>query len=121
MSLSRGELYTILSNSEKSCKKGSIVAIVKGTKADVAIKAIKKIRAKLRYSVKNIALDLSPSMAKIARECFPDALQVIDRFHVQKLINEALQDTRVRYRWWAHSVNLEKKQGVKPLETNINR
>ena len=48
-------------------------------------------------------------MAKIARECFPYALQVIDHFHVQKLINEALQDTRVRYRWWAHSVNLEEK------------
>ena len=65
----------------------------------MVIKAIKKIRAKLRYIVKNIALDLSSSMAKMARECFPNALQVIDRFHVQKLINEAIQDTRVRYRW----------------------
>ena len=114
-SLSKGELYTILSNSDKNCKKGSIVAIVKGTKADVVIDAIKKIKAKLRYSVKNIALDLSPSMAKIARECFPWARQVIDRFHVQKLINEALQDTRVKYRWWAHSIDLGEKDRCKRI------
>jgi len=79
----------------------------------VVIKAIKKIKAKLRYSVKNIALDLSPSMAKIAREYFPCARQVIDRFHVQKLINEALQDTRIKYRWWAHSIDLEEKEKCK--------
>ncbi|MFR9574018.1 MAG: transposase [Rikenellaceae bacterium] len=112
-SLSQGELYTILSNSSRGCKKGSIIAIVKGTKAETVIKAIEKIRAKLRHGVTKIALDLSQSMALIAKSCFPNAIQVIDRFHVQKLINEAVQDTRVQFRWWAQSIDSKTKQECK--------
>lgn len=112
-SLSKGELYTVVSNADKRCQKGSIVAIVKGTKADSVIKAVSKIRAILRNDVKYIALDLSPSMAKIAKTCFPNAVQVIDRFHVQKLINEAVQDTRIKYRWWAHEIDLKEKERCK--------
>lgn len=40
-------------------------------------------------------------MYSIARQSFPKALQVIDRFHVQKLMYEALQDLRIQYRWQA--------------------
>ena len=37
----------------------------------------------------------------IARKCFPHATQVSDRFHVQRLMNEAINDLRVSYRWQA--------------------
>ena len=33
-------------------------------------------------------------MALIAKKCFPNAVQVIDRFHVQQLATEALQEIR---------------------------
>ena len=39
------------------------------------------------------------SMQKIAKTCFPRAMQVIDRFHVQKLVYEAVQELRITYRW----------------------
>ena len=40
-------------------------------------------------------------MSKIARLCFPAAKQVIDRFHVQKLAFEAVQEMRIKARWEA--------------------
>ena len=41
------------------------------------------------------------SMKHIASKCFPKATQVTDRFHVQKLATEALQDLRIKHRWEA--------------------
>ncbi|GAL65847.1 ISAon1 family transposase [Jejuia pallidilutea] len=40
-------------------------------------------------------------MKLIAKKCFPKAIQVTDRFHVQKLAIEALQDIRIKHRWEA--------------------
>lgn len=44
---------------------------------------------------------MANSMKTIAKKCFPKAIQVTDRFHVQKLALEALQDTRIKHRWEA--------------------
>ncbi len=44
---------------------------------------------------------MAASMQKIARKCFPKAMQVTDRFHVQKLAYDALQQLRIEYRWQA--------------------
>ncbi|MFH7019306.1 transposase, partial [Flavobacterium sp. FlaQc-47] len=33
--------------------------------------------------------------------CFPKAIQVTDKFHVQKLALEALQEIRIKHRWEA--------------------
>ncbi|KAA2324918.1 transposase [Bacteroides caccae] len=46
-----------------------------------------------------VTLDMAGSMQKIAKTCFPRAMQVIDRFHVQKLVYEAVQELRITYRW----------------------
>lgn len=40
-------------------------------------------------------------MGLIAKKCFPNAFQVIDRFHVQQLATEALQEIRIKHRWQA--------------------
>ena len=40
-------------------------------------------------------------MEQIARTCFPAAKRVTDRFHVQKLAYEAVQEMRVKARWEA--------------------
>lgn len=44
---------------------------------------------------------MANSMKVIAKKCFPKAVQVTDRFHVQKLALEALQDIRIKHRWEA--------------------
>jgi transposase len=40
-------------------------------------------------------------MGLISKKCFPNAVQVIDRFHVQQPASEALQEIRIKYRWEA--------------------
>ena len=101
VALSQGELYTVLTNKKAKGKAGSIVAIIAGTKADTVITHLKKIPIDLRRRVQEITLDMAPNMKLIARTCFTRATQVIDRFHVQKLAIEALQEIRIKYRWEA--------------------
>ena len=107
-SLSQGELYTILTNKEAKGKKGAIVAILKGVDADKIIPVLSTIKEAKRFKVKEITLDMSPTMAKIARKCFPKATQVTDRFHVQQLAYDAVQEMRIAYRWEA--IDLENKE-----------
>ena len=97
--LSKGDLYTILINRDKRGRKGSIIAVIQGTKADDIIAVLTKMPQELRNQVKEITLDMAGSMQKIAKTCFPRAMQVIDRFHVQKLVYEAVQELRITYRW----------------------
>lgn len=106
--LSKGELYTIITNKKAKGKKGAIVAIFSGTKVDPIIEQILKIPIKKRLKVLEITLDMANSMKTIAKRCFPKAIQVTDRFHVQKLALEALQDIRVKHRWDA--IDLENEQ-----------
>lgn len=99
--LSNGELVTNVINKDGHGKHGTLVAIIKGTKAEDIVNCLKKIPQELRDLVENITLDMANSMYSIARQSFPNALQIIDRFHVQKLMHEALQDLRIQYRWQA--------------------
>lgn len=99
--LSQGELYTILSNKSAKGKKGTIVAILKGTRAESIIALLERIPAYLRKKVREVTLDLAGNMGLIIRRCFPQASMVIDRFHVQQLATEALQEIRIRHRWEA--------------------
>jgi transposase len=101
VALSQGELYTIVTNKKAKGKKGSLVAIIVGTKAEQAIEHISKIESKKRPAVIAITLDMANSMKLIAKKCFPKAIQVTDRFHVQKLALEALQEIRIKYQWEA--------------------
>ena len=99
--LSQGELYTIVTNKSAHGGKGSLVAMMHGTKSDHIIYYLSKLPRTKRLKVKEITIDLSPSMRLIAKQVFPNATIVSDRFHVQKLMNEAISDLRVEYRWQA--------------------
>lgn len=97
--ISDGELYTIVSNPEARGGKGSLVALVKDIKAQDVIDTLKLIPEDLRSMVKEVTMDLSNSMNLIVRRCFPKANRTIDRFHVQKLACDALQEMRIAHRW----------------------
>ena len=72
VALSDGELYTVVSNARARCQKGSLVAMIKGVRS-----------------------------VEVSDTCFPKASIVSDRFHVQQLPSEALQEMRIKYRWEA--------------------
>lgn len=121
--LSKGELYTILINKDKRGRKGSIVAVIKGTKAEDIIAVLMQLSQEQRNQVKEITLDMAGSMQKIAKVCFPRAMQVIDRFHVQKLVYEAVQELRITYRWQVikeenKAIKEAKKSGI-PYEPEV--
>jgi transposase len=116
-SLSHGELYTILTNKAAKGKKGAIVALVAGTKAETIISALQRIPEKARKQVSEITLDMAGNMELICKRCFPQATRVTDRFHVQKLATEALQEMRIKYRWEAldsenEAIEKSKKTGI---------
>ena len=113
--ISDGELYTIVTNKAAKGKKGAIVAIVEGIESDKVIEVIKKISEEKREQVKEVTLDLSDSMRRIVRCCFPKADRVIDRFHVQKLAYDALQEIRIAHRWDAINEETEAMEQAKLL------
>lgn len=100
-SLSRGELYTILINKDAKGRKGSIIAMIKGTDVKTVSGVLLLLSRKRRFQVREITLDLASNMGQIAKVCFPAARQVIDRFHVQQLAFDAVQEMRVKARWEA--------------------
>ena len=70
-----------------------------------------------RKTVKEVTLDLSPTMMRIVRTTFPNATMTNDRFHVQKLFYEAIDELRITYRWMARDLENDEIQRCK--EQNI--
>lgn len=99
--LSNGELYTIVTNKEAKGGKKAIVAMLKGTQAEQIITVLERIPVRKRNKVKEVTMDMAANMIKAIRRCFSHAQRVIDRFHVQKLAYDAVQETRIKYRWEA--------------------
>lgn len=115
--LSSGEVYTFLTSKEGHGGPGSLVAVIHGTKAETVVAVIEKISRHKRLQVHEITLDLSSSMMLIARTVFPKARITNDRFHVQKLYYDAIDDLRVSLRWMAR--DLENEEMRKCREAGI--
>ena len=124
--LSNGELYTVLTSKAGKGKKRTLIAMVEGTEADKVIAVLNRIPKKARALVKEVTLDMAGSMNKIAKRCFPCASRVTDRFHVQKLAYDALQQMRIAHRWDAineetnaiENAKLDNKKYVAPTFSN---
>lgn len=98
-SLSNGELYTFVTNRDACTREQSLIAVIAGTKSEDVIEVLRRIDEDRREAVQEVTLDLSDSMRKIVRTAFPKASRVIDRFHIQKLACEAVQELRIKHRW----------------------
>lgn len=97
VALSKGELYTLLSSRDNKDKK--LISTVSGTKAEDLIEVFSKLPLDQRLRVKEVTLDMSNSLGKAVSICFPKAQKVTDRFHVVRLVAEALQQVRIDQRW----------------------
>lgn len=96
--LSNGELYTIVTNKAAKGKKGALVAMIHGTKTNEINAVLAKIPKKTREMVKEITLDMADNMSAAMRTTFAKAKRVTDRFHVQKLVSDAVQEVRIALR-----------------------
>jgi transposase len=119
VSLSKGELYTIVTNKHVQTKnKKSIVAVINGTEAKTIQQVLEKIPAAQRAQVKEVSMDMARNMGLAAKNCFPNSSSVIDRFHVVRLVMDALQHLRVKLRWKAiedenNAIKQAKEKGEK--------
>jgi len=117
-SVSNGELYTIVTNKAAKGRKGCLIAVIEGTVSEQVIQVLERIPQEKLDQVEEVTLDLSDSMRKIIRRCFPNAIRVIDRFHVQKLAYDALQEMRIEHRWDAINEETNAKEEAKLSQIN---
>jgi len=119
VSLSKGELYTIVTNKNTGCKnKKSVIAIINGTDAKTIEDVLLKLPLESRNKVKEISLDMAPNMSLASRNCFVKSSLIIDRFHVVRLVCDAMQHLRTQLRWKViddenEAIKKAKEQGVK--------
>lgn len=90
------DLFTILSNKDGHGRQGTIVAMVRGTKAADVIKVLNDMPLEQRQAVKEVTMDFSDSMAAIVKAVFPNARIVIDCFHIIKRCGDAVEEIRLR-------------------------
>lgn len=118
VSLSQDEPYTFATNKNGSGKKGSLVTSFKGKLSKDIIAVLEKLPLAVRETVKEVTLDMAKNMESAAKQSFPEAKLVTDRFHVVKLAMEALQHLRIKHRWEEfekenNAIQAAKKQRIK--------
>lgn len=96
--LSNGELYTVITNKEAHGKKGALASLIKGTKNKVVSKALEKVPIAVKMTVEEITLNFANSMDWICRTNFMNAKLTGDRFHIQKIVSEGVQEIRINLR-----------------------
>lgn len=109
-SLSKGEVYTILTNKAAHGGRGALAAIVRGVASDTVSAILKKVPRELRRGVRTVTTDLSSAMMLTVRTVFPKAKFINDRFHVQQLMTEAVDQMRIAFRW---EVLAEENEAIK--------
>ena len=118
VSLSQGELYTFVTNKNGRGKKGTLIASIKGTLSKDISDTLELILLEQRKMVKEITLDMAKNMEASVKKSFPNAKLVTDRFHVVKLVLEALQHIRIQQRW----IEIDKEnQAIADAKKNGNK
>jgi transposase len=97
-----------------------LIAVINGTEAKLIQEVLEKISLEKRKTVQEVTMDMARNMALAVEKSFPNCNKVIDRFHVVKLVMDALQHQRVNYRWAAidaenAAFKTAKEQGVKHI------
>ncbi len=62
---------------------------------------MEKIPLEKRNQVKEVSMDMARNMGLAVENSFSNSKKVIDRFHVVRLVMDAMQHLRVKLRWKA--------------------
>jgi transposase len=84
-------IVTVVSDLDKS----SLLEVINSHKSDEIIEVLKQQPEEIRENIKEVSVDMWGGFQKVIKEVFPYALIVIDRFHVMKLVNKALNKIRL--------------------------
>ena len=97
--LSNGEVYTVLTNKAAHGGKGALAAMVRGVATDTVSAILMKAPHEVRRRVRTVTTDLSSAMMLTVRNVFTKATLINDRFHVQRLVTDAIDQMRIACRW----------------------
>jgi transposase len=75
---------------------GSLLEVIDSHKSEEIIEVLNQQPEAMRDSVKEVCVDMWGGFKKVIEEVFPNALIVIDRFHVMKLVNSSLNELRLK-------------------------
>ena len=76
-----------------------MAAMVRGVATDTVSAILMKVPHKVRRRVKTVTTDLSSAMMLTVRNVFTKATLINDRFHVQRLVTDAIDQMRIACRW----------------------
>jgi transposase len=88
----KGNFATIVTDLDKS----SLLEVIDSHKSDDIITVLKQQPQSMREQVEEVSVDMWGGFPKVIKSVFPNAKVVIDRFHVQKLVNKALNKIRLQ-------------------------
>lgn len=88
----QGKFATVLTDLDTS----SLLEVIDSHKSDDIITALKRIPQALRDQVEEVSVDMWGGFPKVIKEVFHNAKTVIDRFHVQKIVNKSLNSIRLK-------------------------
>lgn len=120
-SSSKGHNYLTILSSPKDRK---VVGVGYGKDTAAACSALEEmeVRRANRANIKAISMDMSPSYISFANNYLPHAEKVFDRFHIEALLNKAVDTIRrkeqkekdelrkSRYLWLRNQSNLKEEQ-----------
>jgi transposase len=72
-----------------------LLEVIDSHKTDEIIEVLKQQPQSIREQVQEVSVDMWGGFPKVIKEVFPNALIVIDRFHIMKLVNKALNKIRL--------------------------
>ena len=80
------DFVTVVSDIDKA----SLLEVINSHKSEAIIAVLMEQPQEMRGQVKEVSVDMWGGFQKVIQQVFPKALTVIDRFHVIKLVNQAL-------------------------------
>lgn len=114
------DLFTFLTNKDGHCKRGTLIAAVRGTKAEDVLDILLRIPEEGRLKVREVTADLSETMAAIVHTAFPNATLTLDCFHIMKRCLDGVEEVRLRHRREAQAeqrrLELEHRKRLKRCE-----
>lgn len=77
---------------------GRVLNVLPTVKEDKLIEGLLKIPEQDRARVRVVVIDMAQSLMRVARAIFPNAIIVVDRYHVQERANNAADRVRITLR-----------------------
>lgn len=75
-------------------ERGDLVEVIDSHKQDQIVEVLEQQPLEIRKQVKEVSVDMWGGFPKVIEKVFPNAVVVIDRFHVMKAVNSNLNTIR---------------------------